>query len=191
MGIDANIVIKFKNIPREEEIKKLRFHLLHRFSTIISQDGEVLYKREYSIFDEDLDKDGYENHNWVQDERVYDIAMLPRYYSVGYERGPGAKLSSMLIYLCKYPEISDVYYGGDGIYTRVTLDDARSLFEHWIDNGSLPYQLNRMPIGISKNEPPPVCDFCGVNMIQGSWSRSNSTFFCVGCGKSKTISLGG
>jgi hypothetical protein len=176
MGISAYFGITFKEPPTETQLKQLRYNLIHRFTDILEHKTleKVITPASLWLCEE------------AQTEDLYSIDTLVRYYGKGYERGPGLEISGLLLYLCRHPDVKQVYYGGDGLRS---IDEkyALDLFSHWLENGRLPY-LNQT---CSKDHPwykePPICERCEMPMFNRGGYAGKTFWICFACDNCKEL----
>lgn len=176
MGVDAVIILKYKDSPTQKDLKTLQYNLLHRF------DRSLFYwERDGKPFDflKNIDREQLEyrlTHENFSPNKFYEIEMMSRYYGVGYERGDGLQISGLLLYLTREHKELSVFYGGDsGTLSRYSEEDALDLLNYFLKEGNLPY-ANR-PESIS-----PSCSFCDIPMSRYGFGGSYAAFKCSGCG---------
>lgn len=185
MGVDARLVVKFRNEPTTYEVKKIQYDLLRLF------DDELFFwsykkgdKREDFITKIDDGSYYFDTDTDVTD--YWDINLTCRYYGPGYERGPGLEISAILLYLNAVPNIVEVRYGGDSSGTEGEVYDGNKslqLLDYYLKNGHEPYQR----FFTRKDTNVPNCSFCLQPMINYGGGGGKTFYTCQGCGEKKEV----
>lgn len=126
MGVDIEIRIGLKKIPKTKIINKLNW-MLKDCSPI-----EGIVKLS----------DGDDIEEPERFKIIYEISSLTRYYGEGYERGPFIYIYGFIHFLIFYFKEYDltIFYGGDcSDYISEIKDGLKSIMEHFVKNGNSPY----------------------------------------------------
>jgi hypothetical protein len=185
MGLDAEMVVIFKDVPDETTIKRFRFELLHRFKNILYwrsyKDDKTLEQVLTCLNTQDYPAEGV-----PVSDRAWDIELSCRYYGPDYERGPALEISALLMFLCRHELVESVYYGHDcGPLVETNLRDATLLLDHWLEKGRMPYVMG-FGMFFKDEKDRPVCSWCDVQMAEVGGGGDKTFWRCMGCEKEVT-----
>ena len=138
MGLDASIVFTTKSDISLESLQGLSDVLRYNFYDIF---GKWDYKREgpqalvfYSSFYDPEEMPLFD----IEGKIIWSLTTYCRYYSEGYERGPGLEIGGILLVLLNHPDVIDVLYGGNDWLGFVSEADAIAIIKHWAKDGRTP-----------------------------------------------------
>lgn len=170
MGLDAEISIKFRQEPTQEQLNELNYQIGCRYGDIVWQEKDESGKKNFAVVRKD-------DRDWKDAPATYYVSMFCRYYGKDYERGPALKLFGLLDFLRRQKLIAAVYYGNDcsDDYEEVTETLLQELLALWQSAGRLPYQKY-----FDKDKDGPEC--CAHQMIRCGWGGDWAKWFCPCCG---------
>lgn len=180
MGVDAQMYLKYRHCPTEDELRKLQYELMHRFGTrrFCRKDWRTDEPRMFLDLVSEFHQDG-------SGEYLVNVYLSTRYYGPGYERGPGLEIAVMLLYLAhEHPEL-EAYYGSDadgGCTEHYGKEEALGLLHYFLTVGHHPHyeffeSFDRRH-GKAEN---PLCAYCRVPMSRYGSGPEYASFICHGC----------
>jgi hypothetical protein len=122
-----------------------------------------------------------------EDEHIYEVHLICRYYGVGYERGPLDRILSIARWIrTRLPE-ARIFYGGDSsgvLADELTEEYEQELWEHFCKHGGKPYHRDRV-FGRLYGEDEtknPFCKLCQQHYTQkGGRGGDFAAYHCDGC----------